>query len=125
MITGTMVDEALVDETRRVGILQKMSMFIGRMMVKRSIYARTMVPPREGIVYTRHRLHPPPKESKAVQDEAGPSQPVVEPSQTQPDSQTAPTGGRERAKGRGHREIRRALARIARVLSRFMILVLF
>ena len=76
-----MVDKALADDTRRVSILRRMSMFIRR-MVERSRYAHTMGAPREEIVYTRRGRHPPPKESEAVQDKAGTSQPIV-----QPDSQ--------------------------------------
>jgi len=73
-------------------------MFIRR-MVESSRYAQTMGLPREGIVYTRCGRHSPSKETEAVQDEAGTYQPVVEPSQTQSDSQTAPTHGCAEAEG--------------------------
>jgi len=81
-------------------------------MVERSRYACTTGSPRERIVYTRYLRHPPPTESEAVHDETEPSQLVAEPSQTQLDSQTAPTHGRGRGRGQGRRGIRRALTRL-------------
>jgi len=76
MYVGEMVDEALMEETRRVSILQRVSTFI-RKLVGPGQFARPLGAPSQPIVYTRRERYPLDMEFEVVQDEQGPSEPVV------------------------------------------------
>ena len=75
--TGTLGDEALIDETRRALILQRMTTFI-REMVGRSRFAHPSGPISQTIIYTRRERHPPNTEFESVQDDPRPSHPINE-----------------------------------------------
>ena len=71
-----MVDEALIEDTQKVSIPQRMSTFIGKMLGRRQ-FARPSDAPNHPIVYTRRVQQPPDTKREAVHDKPGPSQPMV------------------------------------------------
>jgi len=72
---GKMVDEALMEETRRVAILQRMSII--RELIGRRQFARSLGVANHPIFYTRCAPQPPDTEREAVEDKPGPSHPTT------------------------------------------------
>ena len=117
MTMGIMMEEALAEETQGVGILRRM--FIGQ-MVKEQICTHNKTSKSDNSLYQT------PAASTSKGKRGGTGWGGAFSTSCWRHSQilrlSAPARGRERARGRGRGEIRRLLAR---VLSWFMILVLF
>ena len=72
---GSIKDEALIKDTRRVSILQRMSTFIRELLGRRQ-FARPLDASNYLIVYTR-RATPPDTEREVAQDELRLSHPIT------------------------------------------------